>query len=67
MKQEAKETAELEGSGRNPGERRQWLSPGRPGWRWEEVGGVRVAHGAHLASVPGGCLAGSVGRTLLGP
>jgi len=45
MKQEAKETAELEGSGRNPGERRQWLSPGRPGWRWEEVGGVRVAHG----------------------
>ena len=45
MKQEAKETAELGGSGRNPGERRQWLSPGRPGWRWEEVGGVRVAHG----------------------
>ena len=40
MKQEAKEAVELEGSGGNPGERRRWLSPGRPGWRWGEVGGV---------------------------
>ena len=41
MKQEAKEAAELGGSGGNAGERRWWLSPGRPGWRWKEVGGVR--------------------------
>lgn len=41
MTQGAKEAVELGGSGRNPGERRWWLSPGRPEWRWEEVGGLR--------------------------
>lgn len=41
MRQEAKEAVELGGSNRNPGERRWWLSPGQPGWRREEVGGVR--------------------------